>query len=103
MSESPISREPSLSAIRILYRDQNLTLWGLPFLLRAGQSPKDLDDAGNRGGWIYLGATSVRDNAVVGWFGGLVGVRRFEVSAYLLARRDAIPMNHFEWTETGPS
>lgn len=64
----------SLRAVKVLYLDQHLTLWGLPYELRPGQSPRDIERAprphtctgrcyGCGGGeprgipddWIYLG------------------------------------------------
>ena len=91
----------SLSKIRVLWRQPDtLTLWGLPYDLREGQSPRDLWDAptpelcwgqwaprapGPHPGWVYLGS--------LGWFGSMSDAQIVEVKRFLgtLMQTDDIP------------
>jgi len=95
-----------LSSIRVLFRAPDaLTLWGIPYEMRPGQSPRHLLDAyrtwvaprpGHYGsnqiklGWIYLGEP--------GWFGSMSRARRAEVDAFLSKHKDDIPQGPYEWT-----
>jgi len=95
-----------LSSILVLYRDGNLQLWGIPYKMRPGQSPRDLQRAyeewtqpryGHYGAprikldWIWLGSP--------GWWGSMTPERRAEVEAFLAEHRDEIPMGFYEFSE----
>jgi hypothetical protein len=45
-----------LRAVVTLYRDRNCTLWGIPYPMREDveQSPRHLDDANRRAGWVCI-------------------------------------------------
>lgn len=94
-----------LRSVRVLYRDRNLQLWGIPYDLRPGQSPRDLFDSrtepvlgthygqarsapGPRADWIWLGAP--------GWYSTMSPGERNETKAFL-AGLD-VPKNAHEWT-----
>jgi hypothetical protein len=77
-----------LETIRVLYRDLNLSLWGLPYNLRPGQAPRNLQDAGNTAGWIWLGSP--------GWFGGMTIAEMDEVREYLARHAVYVPGNAYE-------
>lgn len=97
----------TLSKIKVLWRQPDtLTLWGLPYDLREGQSPKDLWESkfsvacleewgprapGPHPGWAYLGSP--------GWFGGMDAARIEEVKQFLaaLAETDDIPQGPCEF------
>ena len=74
--------------IRVLYRDANLSLWGVPYNLRPGQSPRHIQDAGNARDWIWLGSP--------GWFGGMTIAEMDEVRAYLAKLGPLVPGNAYE-------
>lgn len=95
-----------LGSIRVLYRDSNLALWGIPYDMRPGQSPSDLKRAhdlyipppyGTYGSkqisladWIYLGSP--------GWYGNLSAEQISSIKSYLNGL-DAtlIPRGYNEW------
>lgn len=51
-----------LRQIQVVYLDRNFIFWGLPYGLRPGQSPRDIDRGpfGDRfrDEWVYLGSTT---------------------------------------------
>jgi hypothetical protein len=94
----------------VLYRDRNLGLWGIPYKMRPGQSPRDLKDAhdnyrwpapGHYGpkrisldDWVYLGHP--------GWYGSMTPAKQEAVKAFLAQHRDSIPGYPHEWSELEP-
>lgn len=82
----------NLDTIRVLYRDENLQLWGIPYEMRReiGQSPRHLAKAGNTKGWVWLGSP--------GWWGSLSGSDQEAVKAFLDKHRDAVPGNWYEFS-----
>jgi hypothetical protein len=96
-----------LSTIRVLWRQPDtLALWGIPYEMRPGQSPRDLWRArdayvaprpGHYGSkrvnlddWIWLGQP--------GWFGSMSTERVTEVKAFIARHRADVPGNPYEWT-----
>jgi len=97
--------EVDLSKIRVLYRDVNMQLWGIPYDMREGQSPRDLQRAyeqyvpprpGHYGskrielGWTWLGSP--------GWWGSMSKARRAEVEDFLAWFKDAVPSGFYEFS-----
>ena len=98
-----------LSKIRVLYRDGNgsMGLWGIPYDMRPGQSPRDLRRAhesyspprpGSYGAkqvdlsdWVWLGSP--------GWYGSMTADEIAEVKRYLTWFRDAVPNGPNEFSE----
>jgi hypothetical protein len=86
-----------LAGIRVLWRaPDTLTLWGLPYELRPGQTPYDLFKASKiphpeRGfltsiaDWVWLGQP--------GWWGHLDKPHQKMVEKFLEKHRDNIPRN----------
>ena len=83
----------TLASVRVLYRDRNLQLWGIPYEMRPGQAPRHLQDAGNTTGWIWLGSP--------GWYGHMSKDEQEIVRDYLARSeiRPAIPLWWFEWSD----
>lgn len=103
-----------LATVRVLWRQPDLmTLWGLPYEMRVGQSPYDLwkstttEDTvrsasgwhgarlpapGPRPGWLWLGQP--------GWWGHLTPEERAAIEDFLAPLRaaDLIPSGPCEWT-----
>ena len=85
----------NLASIRVLWRDRNGGLWGIPYGMRPGQSPHNLWDSttlvrlntngmdlghrtpapGPRPGWIWLGGA--------GWYGSMTADQIQAVQAFL--------------------
>lgn len=100
--------DQKLASIRVLYRGKDLVLWGIPYGMRSGQNPSDLERAhdnyvplpyGTYGSkqinledWVYLGSP--------GWYGHLNAQEISSVKSYL-SKLDAtlIPQNHYEWVD----
>lgn len=98
-----------LEDIKVLYRDANLNLWGIPYRMRPGQSPTDLFKAnreyvaplpGHYGSkqvslddWRWLGSP--------GWYGTLTKDEQVAVTAFLAPWRDSgwVPGGYREWTD----
>lgn len=78
-----------LSNIRVLYRDLNCQLWGIPYDLRSQQSPRDLERAGNTQGWIWLGSP--------GWWGSMSKDDQHSCQSFLTQHTEIIPGNPYEW------
>ena len=90
-----------LSTIKVLYRDSNGVLWGIPYFLRHGQSPRDLEAHPQRS-WIYLGSTHVarggqEKGRAVGWFGSSTGTDIRSIKDFLQKHADRIPLNPYEY------
>lgn len=83
----------NLQTVRVLYRDANCQLWGIPYLMRrdVGQQPRDLQRAGRTEGWIWLGSP--------GWWGHMTHAEQVETETFLARVKDQIPGNPFEWDE----
>jgi len=80
-----------LEGIEVLWRQPDtLSLWGIPHGMRPGQSPRDLWEAGNVSGWVWLGAP--------GWWGTASTFRRTGIERFM-TRFDpgAIPGGPYEW------
>lgn len=104
----PGTEKAPLSTIRILFRaPDHLSLYGVPYDMRPGQSPGDLWRAvrdwqplplGRLGGarrpnlddWIWLGQP--------GWWGSLTPERQAEIKAFLDKHREEIPQGPYEWS-----
>lgn len=99
-----------LSSIRVLYRQPDtLALWGIPYDLRPGQSPRDLWNAprpdvlaraaGRSGAmihapgplddWIWLGCP--------GWWCNIERADQQQIAAWLEKLGDLVPDNPCEW------
>lgn len=67
----------NLESIKILWRqhDGPMSLWGIPYDLRPDQSPKDLFEAENTSGWVWLGTP--------GWWGHLTKPEIEEIEKFL--------------------
>lgn len=104
-----------LSSIVVLYREPDtMTIWGIPYAMRPGQSPRDLLRGDERrretheynarysdtyrqahtfraakDDWIYLGSE--------GWYGSMSAERIAEVKAFLAAHEDDVPQYPGEW------
>jgi hypothetical protein len=102
-----VTRE-SLQAIKVLYRaPDTLALWGIPYDMRPGQAPRDLQRArdswtparpGHYGSkpidlsnWIFLGYPGSR--------GSLTAVEGETIAAYLTDKAADIPGNPCEWVK----
>ena len=55
---------PDFTTIRVLYRDNNLTLWGIPYDMRPGQAPRDLQRAYADYEWISIAVTCAAPSPV---------------------------------------
>lgn len=81
--------DTDLNSIVVLYRDDNLGLWGIPYEMRrdVGQEPRHLARAGNTKGWIYLGHP--------GWWGSIPRDDQARIKAFL---KDVdLPGHPHEW------
>jgi len=85
-TDSKIKIASDFSKIKVLYRegDGSMKLWGIPYGMRPGQSPRDLRDAGNTKDWIYL---------------GVPGSEPKGVKEYLESVEDFVPDRPGEWDE----
>lgn len=105
----------NLNTIRVLWRQPDLmSLWGIPYAMRPGQSPRDLWEgrqisdvlalaAGHYGqmisfpgpheGWIWLGQP--------GWWGNLSSETQAAITAFLepLRKADLVPTGPGEWQD----
>jgi hypothetical protein len=83
-----------LARVVVLFRQSDsLSLWGIPYRMRPGQSPRDilrgpLGKYGPPADWVYLGSP--------GWWGDLTARDRALVEA-LLAGADDVPTGPYEW------
>lgn len=94
--------------VKVLYRlPDTLTLIGIPYQMRPGQSPRRLREAhhnfvpaapGHYGpkqidlsDWVYLGEP--------GWFGTMPKARQAEVIAFCEKHPDLIPKGPDEWID----
>lgn len=105
-----------MTTIRVLWRrPDTLTLYGIPYSMRPGQSPRDLYEGrrsadtiaraqgyhgatmrspGPLDGWIYLGEP--------GWYGNRTEAQRREIDRFLSClSRDEIPSGPSEWIDLG--
>lgn len=83
-----------LATIRVLFRrDDSLELFGIPYEMRPGQSPRDLWRAGRTDGWIWLGSP--------GWWGHLDSVAQHEIRTFLAENAADVPDGPFEWSYIG--
>mgnify|MGYP001606047643 FL=1 len=88
-----------LSTIKVLYRQSDcMSLWGVPYHMRPGQSPGDIRRAGNIGicgspQWIYLGGP--------GWWCNIKREDQCLIEAFLAPIRKAflVPEWPEEWTD----
>lgn len=92
-----------LETIRVLYREpDSLSLWGVPYEMRPGQSPRDI--FGWRDGhepryrtdktapeWIWLGTP--------GWYGSYTRPQIEEIKHWIAVQGDKVPENPCEWCE----
>lgn len=98
-----------LRDIKVLYREPDtMFLWGIPYGMRPGQSPRDLIDGYRRysvplrpghygtvlkdprDSWLWLGSP--------GWWGHLSPVRQKAVKKFLARCGDAVPEWPNEWS-----
>jgi len=88
-----------LDQIKVLYRDRNCQLWGIPYRMRPGQSPMHLWNARavnqniNLDDWRWLGT--------LGWYGSMTKDEQEQTKAFLTPLRDAgwLPGNPHEWVD----
>jgi len=81
-----------LASIRVLYlRPDSLCLYGIPYDMRPGQSPRDIVKYKDhpQHGWIWLGSC--------GSYAGLFAERVAEIEAFLAAWKEYIPENPHEF------
>lgn len=81
--------QPSLSdlkKIKVLFRDAqgSMALWGIPYDMKQGQSPSDLQRADNTKEWFYL---------------GVPGAEPKEVLEFLESVKEYVPKRPGEWDE----
>ena len=77
-----------LATIRVLYRaPDTLSLWGIPYGMRPGQQPRDLQRVGNTNGWIWLGCP--------GWWYSIPKADQDAITQWLAARD--VPAWPCEW------
>jgi hypothetical protein len=78
-----------LSGIKVLYRDENCQLWGIPYGMRedVGQGPKDIDRK-YRGAWIWLGGP--------GWWAHYSKEEQGQICTFLDSHD--VPGNFHEWS-----
>lgn len=89
-----------LSSVRVLWRDRNGGLWGIPYDMRPGQSPHHIREDLRRG-WIYLGTHFARrGDLVTGWWGSTSRANQAAIAAFLArqASADSIPDGFPEWS-----
>ena len=87
-----------LERIEILWcQPDTLSLWGIPYGMRPwegtsrAQQPRDLWEAGNVRGWIWLGAPH--------WWGSMSSLRRTAIEKFLSRfEKGSLPGNPYEWT-----
>lgn len=82
----------SLDSLRVLWRKPNcLSLWGIPYEMRPGQSPRDLYNAGRTEGWIWLGCP--------GWYHNMSETQIALAKAFEIRMReqDLLPTGSGEW------
>ena len=82
-----------LEEIQVLYRQNDtMSLWGIPYTMRPGQSPSDLLAAGNIQGWVWMGTP--------GWWGSLPRERVQAIQAFLepIREADAVPTHPGEFS-----
>lgn len=85
----PRATAENLARVRALYReDETGSLWGIPYVPRPGQSPRDID-RGWRGDWFWLGQP--------GWYGEMTREEIEAAKAFLLEYRDEIPRDCHDW------
>jgi len=92
-----------LASIRVLFRrDDSLCLYGIPYGMRPGQSPRDLwrfdqehPGVGALTGWAYLGSP--------GWWLHWSGEERAVLESWLRACGDQVPCYPFEWSTLNPN
>ncbi len=85
----------NLATIRVVYLlPDSLTLCGVPYEMRPGQSPKDIQER-YRGEWIYLGGP--------GWFGDMTPTERALTEGFIarMVAGDDLPVNPHEWCRVG--
>lgn len=98
----------TLASIRVLYRQPDtMGLWGIPYDMREGQSPRDLlprhlsgdltlrkpwhrEDYTPPSPWIWLGSP--------GWWGHLTKEEQALISAFLAKHRENVPGSAHEWS-----
>ena len=68
-----------------------MSLWGIPYPMRPGQAPADLERANNTSGWIYLGGP--------GWYGSMSPERVKEVTEWLASIQAPAPGHPAEWLD----
>lgn len=82
--------DEDLENIKVLFRSADcLTLWGLPYNLREGQSPRDLQKDWSHD-WIYLGNP--------GWWGNLSQISIGRILIFLDSLED-IPHGPYEFCQ----
>jgi hypothetical protein len=98
----------NLDTIQVLYREPNtLSLYGIPYRMRPGQTPSDLARAYREHGslppgyygsprvnlsdWIYLGQP--------GWWGDIAPADQARITAWLEEIEPVVPRGPFEWTD----
>jgi hypothetical protein len=96
-----------LDTVQVLYRDREMQLWGIPYKMRPGQQPRDLQDAhhdyvppryGHYGSkqtsiadWIWLGSP--------GWWGHYNKEQQEDIKDFLKMNREYVPQGPYEWSE----
>ena len=104
LSERSGTFRRQLSTIRVLYRDLNGQLWGIPYLLRHGQSPRDIESHPKRNSkrWIIGSLTDIRtyvSNANPGGVYGDEEATRALVEAIQSAKHPPYGTNWGPWLD----
>ena len=98
-----------LNKLKIIFRDKNLQLWGIPYRMRpnSNQQPADIKRAHDE--WVPSGPGSYGPKQVSisdwvwlgspGWWGDMSKERQAQVKEFLAAHGDMVPMNWNEWSE----
>ena len=111
-SHEAVKRNPSfgdLDKIKVLFRDKNLQLWGIPYRMRpnTNQQPADIKRAHDEYVWPIPGSYGPKQVSISdwvwlgspGWWGDMSKERQAQVKEFLAAHQDLVPQNWNEWSE----
>ena len=104
--DSTMASFPELAKIRVLYRDGNLGLWGIPYDMRPGQAPRDIYRAHAeyvppRPGWYGSKQVSIADWIWLGspgWYGSKTSEQVEAIKAFLERYDPLVPGSWHEWS-----
>lgn len=88
--------DSDLATIKTLYRNRTMELIGIPYPMRAGQSPRDLERA--KAGWFGPVRFDLDDWVCLGWpgwWGNITPTRQVAIQQFLLLHD--VPENPYEY------